>query len=72
MTLTLNNGQKMPMLGIGTFDGFGDKKPMTTAEAVFKALKVGYRHFDCAYAHNNEFEIGQALQKGIEHLGIKR
>jgi hypothetical protein len=28
----LNNGYKMPILGIGTFSGFEAEKPMTTSE----------------------------------------
>jgi hypothetical protein len=28
----LNNGNKMPILGIGTFSGFEAEKPMTTSE----------------------------------------
>ena len=28
----LNNGHKMPILGIGTFSGFEAEKPMTTSE----------------------------------------
>lgn len=72
MNLTLNNGEKMPKLGIGTFAGFEANKPMTITQAVSKALEVGYRHIDCAYAHNNETEIGVAIKNGIEKMAIKR
>ena len=71
-TVELNDGQKMPVLGIGTFTGFDADKPMTTSEAVTYALKVGYRHIDCAYAHNNETDIGIAIRNGIHALNIKR
>ena len=71
-TVELNNGQKMPILGIGTFTGFDADKPMTTSEAVTYALKIGYRHIDCAYAHNNETDIGIAIRNGIQNLNIKR
>ena len=40
--LELNNGRKMPALGIGTFTGFVADKPMTTSEAVTFALKGMY------------------------------
>jgi len=68
----LNNGRKMPVLGIGTFTGFVADKPMTTSEAVTFALKIGYRHIDCAYAHNNEAEISIAIKNAYNNLGIKR
>ena len=68
----LNNGQKMPILGIGTFSGFEAEKPMTTSEAVTFALKIGYRHIDCAYAHHNETEIGIAIKTAIHDMGMKR
>ena len=70
--LELNNGRKMPVLGIGTFTGFVADKPMTTSEAVTFALKIGYRHIDCAYAHNNEAEISIAIKNAYNNLGIKR
>jgi len=62
----------MPILGIGTFSGFEAEKPMTTSEAVTFALKIGYRHIDCAYAHNNETEIGIAIKTAIHDMGMKR
>jgi len=68
----LNNGNKMPVLGIGTFAGFDPCKSMTTSEAVSLALEVGYRHIDCAYCYNNEGEIGEAVRYGLEKLKIPR
>lgn len=70
--LTLNNGRQMPQLGIGTFSGFEDNKPMTTTEAVIMAFQEGYRHIDCAYAYNNEADIGVALKHALLQLQIKR
>lgn len=73
MMLTLNNGKKMPVMGVGTYNGFGQNKPDTTlAEAVQMALEIGYRHIDCAHAHNNEVEIGVAIQYGRDVLKIRR
>jgi diketogulonate reductase-like aldo/keto reductase len=65
-TVTLNNGQRMPMLGLGTWmskNGSGD--------AVRHALKVGYRHIDTAYIYMNEAGIGEELSK-IGELGLRR
>lgn len=61
--ITLNNGYKMPYLGLGTYTLRED-----TAEAVKTALKLGYRHIDTAQAYKNEAEV----YKGIEESGIDR
>ena len=36
------------------------------------ALKVGYRHIDCAYGYGNESEVGKALEYGLNELKIPR
>ncbi|KAL3131044.1 hypothetical protein ABBQ38_000362 [Trebouxia sp. C0009 RCD-2024] len=56
--VTLNNGEKMPVLGLGTWKG----KPGEVEASVQTALRVGYRHIDCAKAYGNQTGIGQALQ----------
>lgn len=61
---TLNNGLKMPMLGIGTFMLTPDE-----AEAsVLAALEDGYRLIDTANAYVNEKAVGRAMKKS----GLKR
>ncbi|MEU9211297.1 aldo/keto reductase [Streptomyces sp. NPDC048415] len=57
-TLTLNNGVKMPALGLGVFQ----TPPDETQAAVRAALDLGYRHIDTAAAYGNEREVGQALR----------
>ena len=57
-TVTLNNGIKMPLLGLGVYD-------MHAAEAeaaIIKALETGYRLIDTASAYNNEIEVGNAIR----------
>ena len=49
-TLTLNNGVKIPQLGLGTWFIDDDK----AAEAVKVAVELGYRHIDTAQAYGNE------------------
>lgn len=63
---TLNNGIKMPVLGLGTYKIQGD--PEQTEQAVDAALNAGYRLFDTAAMYKNEEELGAALS----HSGVSR
>ncbi|MFD5122689.1 aldo/keto reductase [Streptomyces sp. NPDC058385] len=57
-TLTLNNGVRMPALGLGVFQ----TPPDETRDAVRAALDLGYRHIDTAAAYGNEREVGRAIR----------
>ena len=62
---TLNNGVKIPFLGLGVFQcNDGDE----TVNAVRWAIEAGYRHIDTAAAYGNEKSVGQA----IHDSGINR
>jgi alcohol dehydrogenase (NADP+) len=64
MDFLLNNGLKIPAIGLGTFQG--DKGNGLVKEIVITALKKGYRHIDTASGYGNEKEIGDALlESGI-------
>nr|XP_031843049.1 bifunctional protein STORR-like [Nomia melanderi] len=69
-TVTLNNGQKMPVLGLGTWQGADE--PKVVQQAIRDAVDAGYRHFDCAFIYGNEKEIGKALREKIEEGVVKR
>ena len=62
--ITLNNGVKIPQLGLGTWFIDDDK----VADAVKEAVKLGYRHFDTAQAYGNERGVGE----GIRTCGVPR
>ena len=62
--LTLENGNKIPTLGLGTWFIDDDK----VAAAVVSAVKIGYRHIDTAQAYGNERGVGV----GIKTCGIAR
>lgn len=54
----LNNGIKIPVLGLGTWDLYGDD----AYNAVQWALEAGYRLIDTAKIYANERPIGKALE----------
>ena len=57
--VTLNNGVKMPMAGIGTFL----LTPDEAESSVLSALGCGYRLIDTANAYVNEKAVGRAMKK---------
>jgi diketogulonate reductase-like aldo/keto reductase len=66
-TFTLNNGLKMPAVGLGTWNGEKGK----VKEAVSFALQNGYKLIDGAYCYGNEDEVGEGIRDALES-GIKR
>ncbi|KAG8579488.1 hypothetical protein GDO81_010915 [Engystomops pustulosus] len=53
--ITLNDGHKIPVVGLGTYAPQEFPKSMA-AEAVKVALEFGYRHIDSALIYGNEVE----------------
>jgi alcohol dehydrogenase (NADP+) len=66
--LILRGGDKIPVLGLGTWKS----APGEVYNAVQRALEIGYRHIDCASFYGNESEIGQALADVLNSGSIKR
>lgn len=67
--ISLNSGTgAMPALGFGTLI----PDPAETRSATTNALKVGFRHFDCAERYRNEREVGEALQAEFAAGAIAR
>lgn len=58
----LNTGYEMPVLGLGTWTLTGD----ICENAVYSALKCGYRLIDTAEYYGNEAEVGNALKRAIK------
>lgn len=64
MVITLNDGNRMPAIGLGTFM----MQPVDAEEAVYQAIKAGYRLIDTANGYMNESAVG----RGIRKSGIAR
>jgi 2,5-diketo-D-gluconate reductase B len=58
------NGATIPTIGLGTWQLNGSVGSRITEQA----LKLGYRHLDCALIYGNEKEIGE----GLHASGVKR
>ncbi len=67
--IPLNSGSSaIPALGFGTLI----PDPAETKIAVTNALRVGFRHFDCAERYRNEREIGESFQAEFATGAIAR
>ncbi len=61
---TLNNGVKIPMVGLGTFQIPNNQMP----RVIGQAYELGYRMFDTAWRYGNERDLAEALCSN----GLKR
>lgn len=66
--LSFFNGDTIPALGLGTWLS----KPNEVYDAVLEAIRLGYRHIDCAYIYKNEAEIGKALRFAVSNGMVTR
>jgi len=64
----LNNRIKMPIIGLGTWTFSNDE----AEEAVYVAIKEGYRLIDTAEYYGDEVGVGKGVKKSIEEGIIKR
>lgn len=67
-TFTFRDGDQIDSIGLGTWKSDPGKVEM----AVKAALRIGYRHIDCAAVYGNEKEVGSALKESFSEYGIKR
>ncbi|XWS40117.1 hypothetical protein CRYUN_Cryun18bG0112400 [Craigia yunnanensis] len=68
MAITLNNGFKMPIVGLGVWRMEGKD----IRDLIINSIKIGYRHFDCAADYRNEEEVGEALSEAFKTGLVKR
>ncbi|CAG9791297.1 unnamed protein product [Diatraea saccharalis] len=67
-TMQLNDGNKIPILALGTYSGTGEVMRQT----VNRAVEVGYRHIDTAALYQNEADIGKGIDDVIKKGLVKR
>jgi len=58
-TLKLNDGNEIPLVGLGTFDS---KNAEIFTDLLSSAFDIGYRHIDTAIFYGNHKLIGDALK----------
>lgn len=68
-TTTLQNGVKMPWLGLGVFK-VADGEELVLS--VKQAIAHGYRSIDTAAAYQNERGVGQAITEAMKDNGLNR
>ncbi len=68
---TLYSGEKIPAIGLGTFasDNYLAEQ---VSNAVYGAVKAGYRLIDCASVYQNEAQIGEVLSRLFSDSVVKR
>lgn len=66
--LSITDNDTIPALGLGTWKSNNGE----AAQAVSKAIEIGYRHIDCASIYQNQKEIGTALTAAIGSGQVKR
>ena len=57
----LNNGRSIPLAGLGTYS----LKGQICIDAVYGAIRLGYRLVDTAHMYGNEREVGMAVRKAV-------
>ncbi len=66
--ITLNDGHKMPVLGIGTFQLSNSQ----AENSVYWALKYGFRLIDTAHIYGNETGVGKGIKRAIDEGIVTR
>ncbi len=69
--ITLNNGDKIPCIGMGTF-GSDRFSAQEVSDAVAGAIRAGYRMFDCAACYGNEAQIGEVFRAAFDEGVVER
>ncbi|WLF79405.1 NAD(P)H-dependent D-xylose reductase (XR) [Lodderomyces elongisporus] len=68
MSIKLNSGHSMPLVGFGCWKLSNN----LAADQVYNAIKVGYRLFDEAQDYGNEKEVGEGINRAIKEGIVSR
>ena len=66
--ITLNDGNKIPQLGLGVWE-LSDEQAYNSVRA---AIEAGYRHIDTAKVYENEEAVGRAVNDAIKAGDVSR
>ncbi|KAJ7372167.1 hypothetical protein OS493_020596 [Desmophyllum pertusum] len=69
---TLNNGQQIPAIGLGTFQMRQVEGDDVIHRTINTALQCGYRLIDTAAVYRNEADIGRSLKQLLPKYGLSR
>lgn len=64
----LSNGREIPAAGYGVYDVPKNE----TADLVYKALEIGYRHIDTAVFYGNQIEVAEGIARFIKETDVTR
>lgn len=64
--IRLADGTLMPQAAMGTFHSDNPDLEAAMEDVITEAIRLGYRHLDCATAYQNEEVVGRAISKAIE------
>ena len=64
--LRLRDGTYMPQAAMGTFHSDNPDLMDRMDEIIIEAIRLGYRHLDCATAYQNEEVVGKAIESAIK------
>lgn len=67
----LSSGEMIPAVGLGTF-GSDKYDANQVSEAVYGAIRTGFRLIDCASVYGNEDKIGEVLKRVFDDGIVKR
>lgn len=70
--LTLPDGTLMPQAAMGTFHSDNPDLEKGMEDIVVEAIRLGYRHLDCATAYQNEDVVGRAIKRSFQEGLVKR
>ena len=70
--IELIDGTLMPQAAMGTFHSDNPDLMEGMEDIIVEAIRLGYRHLDCATAYQNEEVVGRAIAKAIKKGYVKR